>query len=150
MATQEQLRSAGATIAEVAAAWQLAYGRWEQALEARHAAVERAERRIRRATGGRSVARWEAVCRRRTIHTVDEAKDKALALRARPAVAAAVGERDRLVAAADTVVLAARIELAAASRALSRYGTVGACLVGVTSAELARLARRRPRSAISA
>ncbi|MDA8045092.1 MAG: hypothetical protein M0Z30_07635 [Actinomycetota bacterium] len=149
MATQEQLRSAGATIADVAAAWQLAYGSWVQAVQDQHAAVERAERRIRRATGGRSLARWEAVCRRRTIHTVDEAKDKALALRARPAVAAAVGERDRLAAALDAVVLAARIELAAASRALSRYGTVGACLVGIAPGELARLARR-PRSAISA
>jgi hypothetical protein len=87
------------------------------------------------------VARFEAVCRRRSVRSVAEAEQKASAIRAKAGVEAAVGERVRALAAAGADVLAARIALAEASKVLLGYGTAGPRLVGRSRAELRRLAR---------
>jgi hypothetical protein len=100
------------------------------------------ERKLLAATGGLSVARFEAVCRRRSVRSVIEAKQKAAAIRARPAVEAAVSERDRRIAAADAAVLSARVVLAEASKIVLGYGTAGPPLVGRRREELRRFARR--------
>jgi hypothetical protein len=99
------------------------------------------DRKLLVATGGLSVSRFEAVCRRRSLRSVVEAQQKASAVRARAKVESTVAERDRAVAAADAAVLAARIVLAEASKVVLGYGTTGSRLVGRSRAELRRLAR---------
>lgn len=126
---------------EGAVCWENTYRSWEQAVEFRDQAAARMERKLLALTGGLSVARFEAVCRRRSVRSVAEAQEKASALRARADVDAAVVERDRAVAAADVTVLAARVVLAGASKVVLGYGTVGPRLVGRSRADLRRLTR---------
>jgi len=142
MIVQDELRAAVEQIADADERWRHAYDDWQRAVRVRDRLCERMERRVANATGGLSVARWEAVCRRRSFQTVEDAKRKARAIRARPAVEAAIAERDLVLAAEDAKVLAARIALAEASKAMARYGTLGADMIGQTAAELRRLARQ--------
>jgi hypothetical protein len=142
MAIRAELEAAVGRIVEAAQCWQAAFEAWQGAVRVRDRLVERADRKVSQATGGLSVARWEAVCRRRCLHTVADATAKARAIRARPAVLSAVAARDRTLRAADASVLAARVELAEQSKLLSGFGTAGAALVGMGVAELAHLARR--------
>jgi hypothetical protein len=141
-----ELRAAGDLIVKVADEWKGAYREWQRAVKVRDRAAERMDRRVRQATGGLSVARWEAVCRRRCFHTVEDAKQKARAIRTRPAVEAAVAAQDRALAVEDAKVLAVRIALAELSKTMSRFGTVGGRMVGQSPAELRRLARRPPQT----
>ncbi len=128
-------------LAEGAARWEDAYRRWEGAVGVRDGVAARMEGRLLVATGGLSVARFEAVCRRRSVRSVVEATQKAAAIRSRAGVEAAVAERDRDVAAADAAVLAARVVLAEASKVILGYGAAGPRLVGRSLADLRRLAR---------
>lgn len=104
------------------------------------------DRRLTEATGGLSVARFEVLCLRRRARCVSDAKAKAWAIRAKPAVEAAVAERTRVLADADAELLAARADLAVATKALFRYGTVGLDMIGLGPSDLRRLARRPPRT----
>jgi len=130
----------------VAHEWLRVYGLWRRAVDRRTRVAERSESLLREATGGLSVARWEAVCRRRSIRRVSDAQAKARALRARPAVAVALAQRERLAAETEAEMVAARVELAAISARLAAYGAVGADLVGLDVAALGRFARLPPTS----
>jgi hypothetical protein len=138
---QDALELAAERVAEAAARWEDAYRSLEQAVDSRDRVAARMDRKLLVATGGLSVARFEAVCRRRSVRSVAEAEQKASAIRAKAGVEAAVGERVRALAAAGADVLAARIALAEASKVLLGYGTAGPRLVGRSRAELRRLAR---------
>jgi hypothetical protein len=142
VARRAEVRAAVDVIVEVAGEWEHAYDQWQRAVKVRDRVADRMDRQIRHATAGLSLARWEAVCARSCFHTVDDAKQKARAIRARPAVEAAVAQRNRVLAAEDAKVLAARIALAQRSKTMARYGTVGLDLIGRSGAELDRLARR--------
>ena len=136
-----EVRAAAVQMADAAENWRHAYDDWQRAVKARGVVAERIDRRITKATGGLSVTRFEAVCRRRSFHDVEAAKAKARAIRARPAVAAAIAERDRVLGAEDAKVLAARDTLAEASKTMARYGTVGLDMIGQSARELRRLTR---------
>lgn len=138
---QDALELPAERLAEAAARWEDAYRRLERAVDSRDRVAARMDRKLLVATGGLSVARFEAVCRRRSVRSVAEAEHKASAIRARAEVEATVAERDRAVAAADAAVLAARIVLAEVSKDVLGYGTAGPGLVGRSRAELRRLAR---------
>jgi hypothetical protein len=129
-------------VAADAARWEDAYRDWRQAVEIRDRVANRMDRLVMAATGGLSLARWEAVCRRRCIRSITDAQQKARAIRDRPSVTAAVADRDRAVAVEDARVLTARVVLADASTTLVSRGTAGAGMVGRTGLELRRLARR--------
>ena len=144
MVLRGELGDAVEEIAEVAGAWKRAYDDWKRAVKERDRAAERMERRVTKATGGLSVARFEAVCRRRSFHDVEDAKAKARAIRSRPAVEAAVADRDDVIADADAKVLTSRIELAEASKAVACYGRTGLDMIGLSAAELRRLSRLPP------
>jgi len=131
-------------LTEAGACWQQAYQAWQQALEHRDRVISRAERRVLRATGGLGLRKWEAAGRRRRINTKEEASMVARAVRARLDVRLAVEDADRLRAAEDEAVLAARLGLTEATKQMLGYGTIGRQLTGLTSAELRQLARRPP------
>ncbi|MHB1533068.1 MAG: hypothetical protein ACYC1D_00335 [Acidimicrobiales bacterium] len=141
MVMRAGLVAAAEQMAVGAALWEDAYKSWGLAVEARDRVVARMDRKVTEATGGLSVTRFEAVCRRRSVRSVIEAQQKASAIRARAAVEATVAERDRAVAAADASVLATRIVLAEASKLILGYGAAGPFLVGRSRADLRRLAR---------
>jgi len=141
---RDEVREAVEKIADAGEGWRHAYDDWQVAVTERERLAGRMDRRAREAAGGLSVAAFEVACRRRYFHDVEDAKRKAVALRARPKVTAAVAERDRVLGAADAKVLAARMVLAEASKAMAGYGTVGLDMIGVSAFELRRLARRPP------
>lgn len=116
MVVRDEVLEAVGEIVEVAGRWRRSYDDWQRALKDRDRVAERMERRVTKATGGLSAARFEVACRRRSFHDIDDAQRKARAIRARPAVEAAVAERDRVIADADARVLAARIDLAHATK----------------------------------
>ena len=140
--TKAELVAVAERLADGAACWKQAFRSWERTVEVRHRVAARSERKVLEATGGLSVARFEAVCRRRSVRSVVEAQQKASAIRTRPSIEAAVAERDRAVAAADAAVLTARVALAEASKVILGYGTAGCGLVGRSPAEVRRLSRR--------
>lgn len=139
-----EVREAVEKIADAGEGWRRAYDNWEVAVRERDRLAGRMERRAREAAGGLSVARFEVTCCRRYFHDVKDAKRKAAALRARPGVEAAVAERDRVLAAADAKVVAARMVLAEESKVIAGYGTAGLDMIGLSALELRRLARRPP------
>jgi hypothetical protein len=141
---RDEVRKAVEKIADAGEGWRRAYDNWQKAVRERNRLAGRMERRVKEATGGLSVAAFEVACRRRYFHDVKDAKSKAAAIRARPAVTAAVAERDRLLAGADAKVVAARMVLAEESKAMAGYGTVGLDMTGLGAPELRRLARRPP------
>ncbi|MFZ2057301.1 MAG: hypothetical protein WAV54_07830 [Acidimicrobiales bacterium] len=122
--------------------WQRSYQAWQRAVEHRDRVIKRAERRIVRATGDLGQRDWEAARRRRRIKTSAEASLVVRAGSARSEVQAAVEEAQRLQAVEEAAVLAARLELAEATKQVLGYGRVGQQLTGMTSAELHGLARR--------
>jgi len=141
---RDEVREAVDRIADAGEGWRHAYDDWQATATERDRLAGRMERRVREATGGLSVAAFEVACRRRYFHDIKDAKRKAAAIRARPAVTAAVAARDRVLAVADAKVVAARINLAEASKAMAGYGTVGLDMIGLSAPELRRLARRPP------
>jgi len=139
---RDGVREAVEQIADAGEGWRRAYDDWQVALAERDRIARRMQRRVEQAAGGLSAARFELTCRRRYFHDVTDAKRKAAALRARPAVEAAVAERDRMLADADARVLATRTVLAEESKTMAGYGAVGLGFTGLSAAELRRLARR--------
>lgn len=136
--------TAAKVLGEAAARWEAAYRTWQQAIACRDDVVARAERRIVDATGGLGLRRFEQARHRRRIYTTAEALMVARAVRARTAVDAAIAELHRARESADSVVMAARLELADATKHLLRYGSLAETLTGLEPAELRRLARRPP------
>jgi hypothetical protein len=122
--------------------WQRSYQAWQQAVEHRDEVIERAERQVVRATGGLGQHDWEAARRRRRIKTSAEARLVVRAGSARPEVQSAVEEAQQLQAVEEAAVLAARLELAEATKQVLGYGRLGQQLTGMTLAELHSLARR--------
>ena len=131
-------------LADDAEHWRAAYDRWLSAGRARDRKVKEAERRLVAATGGLGLAHWEAACRRRRLVTVDDARLRARAVRARPAVESALCVREAVVVEQAVAVFAARSELAQASRQMARYGVVGAMALGLSVGQLRRLAAGPP------
>ncbi len=144
--TRADLVAVADQLAEEAARWEDAYRDWERAVKVRDRVAARMERKLLAATGGLSVARFAAACRRRSVRSVVEAEEKASAIQAKPAVEVVIAERDRSLAEAGAAVLAARIILAEATKAVLGYGTAGPRLVGLNRAELRRLARHPSRT----
>lgn len=144
MVVQDALRAAAEEIVDAVEGWRRAYEDWQRAINLRDRLCEQMDRRVTNAAGGLSVARFEVTCRRRSFHDGEDAKAKARALRARPALQAAVAERDRVLAAADGNVVAARLVLAEASKTVVRFGSLGVGMVGLDPSELRRFARRPP------
>ena len=144
MFMRDEVRVAAEELADAAEEWRRAYDDWQRAAKARDRVCEQLERRVAKATGGLSVARWELLCRRRRTRTVEDAKAKARAMRARSAVEEAVAERDRVLAGEDAKVLAARVHLAEVTKIVLRFGLLGAGMAGQGASELRRLARRPP------
>jgi len=122
--------------------WQRSYQAWQRAVEHRDRVIEQAERRVVHATGGLGQRDWQAARRRRRIKTSAEASLVVRAGSARPEVEAAIEEAQQLQAVEEAAVLAARLELAEATKQVLGYGRVGQQLTGMTSAELHGLARR--------
>jgi len=133
---------AGERFAADVAGWKAAYSSWQAAVKERELGLERAEQAVLAATGGLRVAKWRAACRRRRIATVADARLRARALRARPAVEEALAERERVVAQGGEAVLVARLVLAEASKRLALYGPLGMQVAGLSVGELRRFARR--------
>lgn len=146
MVMRAELVAVAGQLVEGAAHWEDAHRSWVRAIEARDRVARQMQRKVAGVTGGLSVTRFEAVCRRRSVRSVVEAQQKASAIRAKATVEAAVAERDRALAAADATVLAARVVLAEASKVILGYGTAGPRLVDQSRTDLRRLARLPPRS----
>ncbi len=125
--------------------WWAAHEAWLRAAKARDRKIMDAERKLLAATGGLGLAYWESACRRKRIVNVEDARLKARAVRARPAVEAALSARELVLAEQEAATLSARLVLAEASRRMARYGVVGAGALGLSVGELRRLGRRPPR-----
>ncbi len=130
-------------LVEAARRWREAYQAWESAVRRQEALVSRYEAMVLAATGGLGLVRWGAACRRRRVLTVADAKLRARALRARPAVEVAVAARAKALAEQEVAVAAAGEVLRRASEELALFGHLGAAAGGTELAELRRLARRR-------
>jgi hypothetical protein len=129
-------------LVEAARRWREAHQAWESAVRRREALVSRYDAMVLAATGGLGLVRWRAACGRRRALTVADAKLRARALRARPAVEVAVAERAKALAEQEVAVAAARDLLRKASEELALFGHLGAAAGGTELAELRRLARR--------
>jgi hypothetical protein len=125
--------------------WRAAYEGWLRAGRVRDRKVKEAERNLVVATGGLGLAHWEAACRRQRIVTVDDARLRARAVRATPAVEAALSACERVAVEQQEAVIVTRSELAEASKQMVLYGAVGAMALGLSAAELRRLAREPSR-----
>ena len=67
---QASLVEAVEQLAEGAARWEDAYRSWARAVEVRDKVAALTERKLQVATGGLSVARFEAICRHRSVRSV--------------------------------------------------------------------------------
>ena len=134
-------------LAEAARRWREAYQAWESAVRRQEALVSRYDAMVLAATGGLGLESWRAACRRRRVLTVADAKLRARALRARPAVVAAMAEGAKALAEQEAAVDGAREVLRRASEELAPFGYLGATAGGTELVELLRLARRPRRKA---
>lgn len=93
--------------------------------------------------------RWEQACRRRRILTVVDARLRAKAVRARPAVEAALAERERALTDTDAAVVAARHSPGTVrkSKRMRSHGRLGVSLTGLSPREFGRVARQPTPSA---
>jgi hypothetical protein len=121
--------------------WMAARLSWWSAAALRDREVRRARGRLVAATGGLGLDRWERACEKRRFRTIEDAKRKARAIRARPAVEAALADLERIEAERDTAVETARRELAVLSQRILAYGRLAVDLTGLSASELDRLAR---------
>ena len=122
--------------------WREAYQAWQSAVHRREALVSRYDAMVLAATGGLGLVRWRAACGRRRVLTVADAKLRARALRARPAVEVAMAEKAKALAEQELAAAAARDVLRRASEELAAFGHLGAAAGGTELAELRSLARR--------
>ena len=129
-------------LVEAARRWREAYQAWQAAVRRQEALVSRHDAMVLASTGGLGLVRWRAACGRRRVLTVADAKLRARALRARPAVEVAVAERGKALAEQEVAVAAARDVLRKASEELALFGHLGAAAGGTKLVELRRLARR--------
>ena len=100
------------------------------ALAHRERDLARADRRLRRATGGLDERSWRGATGRRRINTTADALIVARAIRSRPAAEDSLAARDVVRVVADERVRVARAELAEATRYLRCFGTIGMELAG--------------------
>lgn len=129
-----RVQAEASAFGDVAEAWLSATAELEAALRERDRATTRYGARLLRATGGRSLARFEALCRRRRFCDVADAVEKARALRARPKVLALAAERDAALLRCDERIAEARARLLDAAAVLDRFGPLGdAVRLGTTS-----------------
>jgi hypothetical protein len=131
-------------MAEDAESWHEAHRDWKLACSRRDDQVLRARERVVAATGGLGLGRWQAALRRRRFRTIEDAKLKAKALRARPAVEAALTELNSIVSDRGAQVSAAASRLGKCSERVTSYGNLAAVVTGMPISELrgfARLAR---------
>ena len=135
-------------LAEDAESWHEAHREWTLACSRRDEQVLEAWKRVAAATGGLGLTRWRAALRRRSIRTVEDAKLKAKALRARPAVEAALADLGSVISERDAEVSAAVSRLGDSSKRIASYGKLAAVATGVSTAQLRRLARLDPESTL--
>lgn len=128
-------------MAEDAESWLGAHRHWKLACSRRDEDVLRARERVVAATGGLGLGRWQAALRRRRFRTIEDAKLKSKALRARPAVEAALAVLDSIVSHHDAEVSAAASRLGQCSERVTSYGNLAAIVTGMSLAELRGLAR---------
>jgi hypothetical protein len=131
-------------MAEDAESWHEAHRDGKLACSRRDEQVLRARERVVAATGGLGLGRWQAALRRRRFRTIEDAKLKAKALRARPAVEAARAELDRIVSDRGAEVSAAASRLGQCSERVTSYGKLAAVVTGMPIAELRGLAHLAP------
>lgn len=131
-------------MAEDAESWREAHRDWKLACSRQDEAVLRARERVIAATGGLGIGRWRAALRRRRFRTIEDAKLKAKALRARPAVEAALAELDSIISDRGAQVAAAASRLGQCSERVISYGRLGAVVTGMPIAELRGLAHLAP------
>jgi hypothetical protein len=131
-------------MAEDAQSWHEAHRDWKLARSRRDEQVQRARERVVAATGGLGLDRWQAALRRRRFRTIEDAKLKAKALRARPAVESALAEVDSIVSDRGSEVSAAASWLGHCSERMVLYGKLAAVITGTPIAELRGLARLAP------
>lgn len=135
------MKVATGVVADEARRLRRSYETWLAAVATRERVVERAERRIVRATDGLTISQWNSRRVRRRINTQVDSRAVARAVRAEADVQRAVADADHLRAEAGAAVRAARADLASAARALLRHGTLGQSLAGLALEELIDLAR---------
>ena len=135
------VEEAADAVLAVVDAWRESCDRHTVASAVSERLMARADRRVLEATGGLGLARWESACSRRRILTSADAKLRARSVRARPAVEAAVADRDRLrveLGSKDGLALA---DLAATSNDLLNAGLLAQRLAGTTAEQLRHLIR---------
>lgn len=116
-------------LAVLAVAWDEARTALTMAERRRGKALRSADRAARAATGGVGERRWRAALERRRFHDVADAVDHARALRARPAVEAALAARQQVRAEEDARVDEARRQVDALAERLAGYGPLGTRLI---------------------
>ena len=137
-------------MAEDAESWHEAHRHWKLACARRDEQVLRARERVVAATGGLGLRLWQAALRRRRFRTIEDAKLKAKALRARPAVEAALAELDCIVSDRGAEVSAAACRLGQCSGRVTSYGELAAVVTGMPIPELRGLAHLAPQGDRSA
>jgi len=141
MEAREEVVVVGERLESDVEQWMAGYLAWKRACRVRETEVERARRRVVAATGGLGVAHWGRARDRHGFRTVEDAKVKATAVRARSAVETALADLQKTTADHEAAVGATRRELAVLSRRILAYGRLGAELTGLSPEDLGRLAR---------
>jgi len=136
-----ELEAVAEELAEKFERWEAAHLAWQEARDLQSLEVGRARRRVVAATGGLGPHRWKQACAKQRFRTVADAKSKASALRARPAVEAALAMLRDTATEHDTAVEVARLKLAVASQRMLSLGPLGIRATGLSVYELRRLAR---------
>jgi hypothetical protein len=139
--TRREVVAVGEGLAGEVQRWMAARHAWRRAAVLRDREVQRARRRLLVATGGLGLDSWERACGKRRFRTIEDAKRKARAVRARPAVETALADLERIEAEHDAAVEAARRELAVLSQRILSYGRLAVDLTGLPASELDGLAR---------
>jgi len=131
VATRAESAAAGVAgeLAALAVAWDEARTALAAAERRRGKALRSADRAVRAATGGVGERRWRIALERRRFHDVADAVEHARALRARPAVEAAVAVREQVRAEQDERVDEATQRVDALAERLAGYGLLGARLM---------------------
>jgi hypothetical protein len=136
---RDRLQAAVQAIAGEVERFERSYQAWQQAVAHRDRVVAEAESKVMIATGGFGLRRFGLACGRAGFNSKREAMSTAQAIRARPAVLAAVALADNLRSAEDAAVLVSRREVAIAAGRVLLRGRVAQELTGLELAEIRRL-----------
>jgi hypothetical protein len=138
---REEVLAAIDVVADEARLFERACKDWRRVVARRDRLVAKAQRKVAIAAGGNGPRYLDLSCGHGRINTRAEAMAFARALRAGPSVNAAVVDAEKLRSREDAAVLAARVELAVATKQVLRRGILGQQLTGLGRADLRRFAR---------